>query len=165
MDCHGRLETVAHQIGRDHQHHDLVDTVIGRRSRPHIHAWREFKSLKVLHSSRESARLIRRDRVVGIKRLHHLFVAKCHSWENFILAIGTKQCVLAGIGLHQRGITMLADDLIEGAEAAAAYIGIPERRARYLAEKGFLPVKRMGSRLYFRKSELDRAFSSEGATA
>jgi excisionase family DNA binding protein len=58
-------------------------------------------------------------------------------------------------------MTTLADDLLKGARAAAAYVGLPEKQIYYLAEKGGLPVVRLGTRvLYFRKSDLDRAFSS-----
>lgn len=58
----------------------------------------------------------------------------------------------------------LADDLLKGARAAAEYVGLPEKQVYYLVEKGGLPVKRLGTRvLYFRKSDLDRAFSSDQA--
>jgi excisionase family DNA binding protein len=57
-------------------------------------------------------------------------------------------------------MTTLADDLLKGARAAAQYVGLPEKQIYYLVEKGALPVKRLGTRvLYFRKSDLDRAFS------
>lgn len=57
---------------------------------------------------------------------------------------------------------MLKDDLLPGAKAAAAYVGVPARAIYHLTEKGLLPAVRMGRSLYYRKSELDRAFSSEG---
>jgi excisionase family DNA binding protein len=59
---------------------------------------------------------------------------------------------------------MLKDDLLPGAIAAAAYVGVKPRSIYHMTEAGQLPVIRKGKRLYFRKSELDRAFSSE-ATA
>lgn len=54
-------------------------------------------------------------------------------------------------------------DLIAGAGGAAAYTGLSCRKIYRLAEEGHIPVVRKGRRLYFRKSELDRAFSTLGA--
>ncbi|WP_168071079.1 helix-turn-helix domain-containing protein [Sphingomonas kaistensis] len=56
---------------------------------------------------------------------------------------------------------MLADDLLAGAAAAASYVGVKPRAVYHMAENGLLPVTRKGRRLFFRKSELDRAFSAE----
>ena len=58
---------------------------------------------------------------------------------------------------------MLANDLLPGAKAAAEYIGETPRAVYNMAEEGLLPVIRKGRKLYFRKSELDAAFSSEAA--
>lgn len=58
---------------------------------------------------------------------------------------------------------MLREDLLAGADAAAAYIGVSRRAVYHLVEGGRLPVTRKGRKLYFRKSELERAFSSEAA--
>lgn len=55
---------------------------------------------------------------------------------------------------------MLADDLLAGAEQAARYVGVKPRAIYHLVENERLPAIRMGKRLYFRKSELDRAFSA-----
>lgn len=55
---------------------------------------------------------------------------------------------------------MLSDDLIAGAPAAAAYVGLTARAIYHLTEQGHLPVIRKGKRLYFRKSELEAAFRS-----
>lgn len=55
---------------------------------------------------------------------------------------------------------MLKDDLLAGAEAAADYIGVKPRAVYHLVETNRLPVIRLGKRLYFRKSELERAFSA-----
>ncbi|WP_194954907.1 helix-turn-helix domain-containing protein [Sphingopyxis solisilvae] len=52
----------------------------------------------------------------------------------------------------------LADDLLAGAAAAAAYCGLSRRVIYHLTETGALPVKRIGRRLYYRKRELDEAF-------
>lgn len=56
---------------------------------------------------------------------------------------------------------MLSNDLLSGARAAAEYIGVTPRIVYHLVEQGSLPVIRKSNRLYFRKSELERAFSSE----
>jgi excisionase family DNA binding protein len=53
-------------------------------------------------------------------------------------------------------------DLIEGAAKAATFTGLSRRKIYRLAEQGHVPVIRKGRRLYFRKSELERAFSVEG---
>jgi len=58
---------------------------------------------------------------------------------------------------------MLADDLLPGAVAAAAYIGVTPRAVYHMVESQNLPVTRIGKRLYFRKSELERAFTAEAA--
>lgn len=58
---------------------------------------------------------------------------------------------------------MLSDDLLPGASAAAAFIGVTPRAVYHLVEAGHLPAIRKGRKLYFRKSELERAFSSEAA--
>ena len=58
---------------------------------------------------------------------------------------------------------MLAEDLLAGATAAARFIGVTPRAVYHLVEEGRLPVVRMGKRLYFRKSELERAFSAAAA--
>lgn len=51
-------------------------------------------------------------------------------------------------------------DLIEGADAAAMFTGLSRRKIYRLVELGHVPAVRKGRRLYFRKSELDRAFSA-----
>lgn len=61
---------------------------------------------------------------------------------------------------------MLATDLIHGAAGAATYLGVPRNLVYKLVASGDLPVIRMGPKkgaMFFRKSELDRAFSSAGA--
>lgn len=58
---------------------------------------------------------------------------------------------------------MLKADLIDGAEAAAAYCGLSRRAIYHLVENGELPVIRKGRKLFFRKSELEAAFRSEAA--
>ena len=55
----------------------------------------------------------------------------------------------------------LKDDLLDGAKAAAEYCGLNQRQIFHMTELGLLPVIRMGRRLYYRKSELDKAFSSD----
>lgn len=51
-------------------------------------------------------------------------------------------------------------DLIVGAEAAADYLGISRRMVYRLVDEGHIPAVHKGRRLYFRQSELDRAFST-----
>ena len=58
---------------------------------------------------------------------------------------------------------MLNGDLINGAAEAAKFIGITPRTVYHMVDRGELPVIRKGKRLYFRKSELEAAFSSEAA--
>jgi len=58
---------------------------------------------------------------------------------------------------------MLNEDLLAGADAAAAYVGVKRRAIYHLTENALLPVIRKGRRLYFRKSELEAAFRSEAA--
>jgi DNA-binding transcriptional MerR regulator len=53
---------------------------------------------------------------------------------------------------------MLRDDLLSGASAAAAFVGVSARMIYHLTELGELPVTRKGRRLYYRKSELEDAF-------
>lgn len=57
----------------------------------------------------------------------------------------------------------LANDLLAGADKAADYAGLSPRAIYHLVETGQLPVIRKGRRLYFRKSELEQAFSSAAA--
>jgi excisionase family DNA binding protein len=47
-------------------------------------------------------------------------------------------------------------DLLSGAEAIAAYVGVTPRRIYHLAETGRLPVFRIGSTLCARRSTLRR---------
>ncbi|WP_022687176.1 helix-turn-helix domain-containing protein [Sphingomonas phyllosphaerae] len=58
---------------------------------------------------------------------------------------------------------MLSEDLLPGAIAAAAFIGVKPRAIYHMTEQGHLPVIRKGRRLFFRKSELEKAFSSDVA--
>lgn len=58
---------------------------------------------------------------------------------------------------------MLTEDLLAGAMAAAAYLGVKPRSIYHMTEAGHLPVIRKGRRLYYRKSELEAAFRSEVA--
>ena len=60
---------------------------------------------------------------------------------------------------------MLADDLLPSVKAAAAFIGVTERAVYHLVERGHLPVIKIGRKLYFRKSELERVFRAEDGEA
>ena len=55
---------------------------------------------------------------------------------------------------------MLNEDLIKGAKAAAKFCGLDPRTIYHLVEIGELPAVKKGQVLFFRKSELDRAFRS-----
>lgn len=54
-------------------------------------------------------------------------------------------------------------DLLNGASSAAEYTGLSRRNIYRLTDEGHLPVVRKGRRLFYRKSELDRAFSTAEA--
>lgn len=58
---------------------------------------------------------------------------------------------------------MLNEDLIKGATAAAKFCGLAPRTIYHLVEIGQLPAVKKGKVLFFRKSELERAFTSEAA--
>lgn len=58
---------------------------------------------------------------------------------------------------------MLSDDLLEGAAAIGHYIGKSERATFHLIYQNQIPVIRKGRRIFARKSELERSFSSEAA--
>jgi hypothetical protein len=62
---------------------------------------------------------------------------------------------------------MLSQDLIKGAAAAAEYLGpaFTPRSVYHMVENNQLPVVRKGRTLFFRKSDLDRAFTSEAIAA
>lgn len=62
---------------------------------------------------------------------------------------------------------MLADDLIKGATAAAAHLGphFTARAVYHMVENGHLPVIRKGRTLYFRKSDLNQAFTAQPIAA
>jgi hypothetical protein len=55
----------------------------------------------------------------------------------------------------------LKDDLLDGVSAIAAFTGWPERRVYYFAEKGIIPVFKVGERKWCgRKSTLRRHIES-----
>lgn len=54
-------------------------------------------------------------------------------------------------------------DLILGANDAASYLGLTRRTVYRLVDAGHIPVIRKGRRLFFRKSELNMAFSAREA--
>lgn len=55
---------------------------------------------------------------------------------------------------------MLADDLLPGARAAATFLGVTKRTVYHMAADGRVPAVKIGGKLYFRKSELERTFST-----
>lgn len=67
--------------------------------------------------------------------------------------------------MHGNGCNMqaLSDDLLDGAAEAAVFVfgDSNKRRLIYrLTESGDLPVIRKGKRLFYRKSDLERAFQA-----
>jgi hypothetical protein len=58
---------------------------------------------------------------------------------------------------------MLTEDLLEGADAIASYIGKTTRSTYHLLAAGRLPHIRKGRKIFARKSELEAAFRSEAA--
>lgn len=58
----------------------------------------------------------------------------------------------------------LRDDLLRGANAAAKFTGLEPRTIYHLAAAGLIPHKKMGGILFFRKSELENAFSADRPT-
>lgn len=54
----------------------------------------------------------------------------------------------------------LSEDLLDGAAAAAEFLGLKRRTVYRLTESGDLPVIRKGTKLFYRKSDLERAFQA-----
>lgn len=59
----------------------------------------------------------------------------------------------------------MESDLLNGASSAASFLGLSRRQVYRMAELGLVPCVRKGRRIYFRKSELERAFSAECGVA
>ena len=55
----------------------------------------------------------------------------------------------------------LKADLLNGANQAAQFTGLSARMIYHLVEQGSIPYRRMGTRLFFRKSELEITFRSD----
>lgn len=55
----------------------------------------------------------------------------------------------------------LNDDLLCGAKAAAEYLGESVRAVYHMAANNSIPHIQKGRKLYFRKSELNKSFTSE----
>lgn len=53
----------------------------------------------------------------------------------------------------------LSEDLIMGGRGAAKFTGLPERTIYHLVETARIPAIKMGRQLFFRKSDLERAFA------
>jgi hypothetical protein len=59
----------------------------------------------------------------------------------------------------------LSDDLVwgvSGNDGIAAFIGVSERKARYLIERNALPIKQFGRTIVASKTELRRIFAAGG---
>lgn len=59
----------------------------------------------------------------------------------------------------------LADDLLDGAPAIAAFTGFTVRRCYYLCESGLLPAFKIGDKWTARKSTLRRHFEAKEQAA
>lgn len=59
----------------------------------------------------------------------------------------------------------LRDDILQGAKAAAEYTGFSRHSIYHMVDLGQLPVVRVGSKMIFRKSELDAALKSQPAAS
>ena len=59
----------------------------------------------------------------------------------------------------------LAKDLLVGADAAAIFTGLTRRTIYHLVERNEVPHRRIGARLYFRKSALNIYFGGSEQTA
>lgn len=55
----------------------------------------------------------------------------------------------------------LSEDLIVGAPAAAAFVGVSPQVIYRLAAQGEIHARKMGKRLYFSRAALTRAFAVE----
>ena len=58
---------------------------------------------------------------------------------------------------------MLGDDLLPGAKSAALFMGVTPDVVYNMVRHGRLPTVRVGHKLYFRKSALERVFSADAA--
>jgi hypothetical protein len=59
----------------------------------------------------------------------------------------TAQVALDSVGIgHNGGPVLLADDLLKGVEAIAAFIDEPERRTLYLLQTKQIPAGKIGTR-------------------
>ena len=61
----------------------------------------------------------------------------------------------------------LRDDLLKGAAAAADYLGpqFTRNSIYYMTRTGALPAIKRGSLIFYRKSDLDRAFTADEVAA
>lgn len=59
----------------------------------------------------------------------------------------------------------ISDDLLDGADAAAGFLGLDVRKVRRLTESGHLPVIRKGRKLFYLKTALHEAFYGDTAAA
>lgn len=57
-------------------------------------------------------------------------------------------------------LAQLSQDLLVGADQAAEFTGLSRRTIYHLVEKQEIPFRRVGGRLYFRKTALDISFGA-----
>lgn len=55
----------------------------------------------------------------------------------------------------------LKDDLLPGVRKIAEYLGESNRAVYHMSDKGLIPTFKIGGKIYARKTELERAFSSQ----
>jgi excisionase family DNA binding protein len=60
---------------------------------------------------------------------------------------------------------MLKNELLRGAKGAAEYSGLTERQIYHMTDQGLLPYTKVGSALYFRKSDIDATFRPKSNAA
>lgn len=58
-------------------------------------------------------------------------------------------------------LRQLSEDLLVGADQAAEFTGLSRRTIYHLVEKEEIPFRRVGGRLYFRKTALDISFGAQ----
>ncbi len=58
------------------------------------------------------------------------------------------------VNAHIEPVDNVANDLLRGAENIAEFLGITRRSVYYYAERGELPIFRLGNQLFARRSKL-----------
>jgi hypothetical protein len=69
------------------------------------------------------------------------------------MEVSLSECSTA---VSKSAMPSLADDLLDGVPAIAAYLGVDERRAYYLVQSKQIPAFKLGSKWTARKSSINR---------